>query len=65
MGGERIPARDLLKQAFASTKRSLQYDLCLNSDAPVYLLSVSLTMREESDGLGGRKLVPVDRSRKP
>jgi hypothetical protein len=65
MGGERVPARDLLKQALASTKRPLQYDLCLNSDAPVYLLSVSLTMREQSNGLGGRKLVPVDRMARP
>ena len=65
MGGERAPARDLLKQAFASTKRPLQYDLCLNSDVPVYLLSVSLTMRAEADGVGGRKLVPVDRPSRP
>jgi hypothetical protein len=63
MGGQRILARDLLKQAFASTKRPLQYDLCLNSDAPVYLLNVSLTMKAEEDGLGGRRLIPVDRSK--
>lgn len=63
MGGEKIPARDLLKQALAGTKRALQYDLCLNSDVPVWLLNVSPTMREEDDGKGAKKLVPVDRSR--
>ena len=65
MGGEKVPARDLLQQAFASTNRPLQYDLCLNSDVPVYLLNVSLTMIAEADGLGGRKLVPVDRRARP
>lgn len=65
MGGEKIPARELLKQALASTKRPLQYDLCLNSDMPVYLLNVSLTMRAEPNGLGGQKLLPVDRMARP
>jgi hypothetical protein len=60
VGGERIPARDLLKEAFASTKRLLQYDLCFNADVPVYILSTSLAMKEEDNGLGGRKVVPVD-----
>jgi hypothetical protein len=59
LGGERIPARELLRQALASTQRSLQYDLGFNPDVPVYILSVSPAMKEESDGLGGRKLVPV------
>lgn len=61
MGGDRIPARELLKKALASTKRPLQYDLGFDPDVPVYLLSVSLTMKAEENGLGGRKLVPVDR----
>lgn len=65
MGGEKIPARELLKQALGSTKRPLQYDLCLNSDMPVYLLNVSLTMRAEPNGLGGQKLLPVDRMARP
>ena len=65
MGGNRVPARDLLKQAFASTKRPLQYDLGFDPDVPIYLLGVSLTMREETNGFGGRKLVPVDRAAKP
>jgi hypothetical protein len=65
MGGESLPARELLKQALASTKQPIQYDLFFNSDVPVYILNVSSAMREEDDGLGGRKLVPVDRSAKP
>jgi len=61
MGGEKIPARELLKQAFASTKQPLQYDLGFNPDMPAYILSTSLAMREEDDGLGGKRLVPIDR----
>jgi hypothetical protein len=64
MGGDRIAARELLKQAFASTRRTLQYDLCFNPDVPVYVLSPSLAMRIEDDGRGGRELVPVDRSKR-
>ncbi len=59
VGGEGVPARELLKQALASTKRTLQYDLSFDPDVPVYILNVSPTIREEEDGSGGRKLVPA------
>jgi len=61
IGGERIKARELLEQAFASTQRPILYDLCYNADVPAYIISTSLAMKEESDGIGGHKLVPVDR----
>jgi len=64
-GGERTPARELLKQALASTKRPIQYDLGFNPDVPVYILNLSPAMKEETDGLGGQKLVPADRLAKP
>jgi hypothetical protein len=64
IGGERVPARELLKQALASTKRPIQYDLGFNPDVPVYMLSPSPAMREEDDGLGGRRLVPAGSSAK-
>ena len=59
-GGERVPARELLSQALASTKRPIQYDIFFNPDVPVYILNVSSALRAEDDGLGGRKLVPAD-----
>jgi hypothetical protein len=62
MGGEEAPARELLQEALAGTKQAVEYDLFFNADAPVYILNVSPQLREEGDGLGGRKLVPVDRS---
>jgi hypothetical protein len=65
LGGEGIPARELLRKALAGTKRPLQYDLSFNPDVPIYILGVSPAMREEDDGLGGRKLVPPDRLVKP
>lgn len=65
MGGERVPARELLQQALASTKRPIQYDLFFNPDVPVYILNVSSAMREEDDGLGGRNLVPAAGPAKP
>jgi hypothetical protein len=64
-GGEKIPARELLKQALARTGRALQYELSFNPDVPVYLLSVSPVMREEDNGVGGRSLVPMIQSQKP
>jgi hypothetical protein len=39
IGGEGVPARELLRQALASTKRPIQYDLGFNPDVPVYILS--------------------------
>jgi len=61
IGGERVPARDLLKRALASTGQPIQYDLFFNPDVPVYILSLSPAMKEESDGLGGRRLTPAGR----
>jgi hypothetical protein len=64
MGGEsRRPARELLKQALAATQQPLQYDLGLNPDVPVYILSVSPVLKEEDDRLGGRTLVPAGPSK--
>lgn len=55
------PARDPLKQALAGTKHALQYDLGFSADTPpTYLLTVSRVMREEDDGLGGKRLVYID-----
>lgn len=65
IGGERVPARELLRQALAATKRPVQYDLFFNPDVPVYILNLSPAMREEDDGCGGRRLAPVDRSPEP
>lgn len=61
VGGETAPARKLLKRALAATKRPIQYDLCYNADMPAYILTTSLAAREEENGTGARKLVPVDR----
>jgi len=61
-GGERVPARELLKQALANTNRTIQYDLSFDPDVPVYVLSLSPAMREENDGTGGRRLVPANAS---
>jgi hypothetical protein len=58
-GGEKVPAREVLRQALASTKRPIQYDLSFDPDVPVYVLNVSPAMTEGDDGLGGRKLVPI------
>lgn len=65
IGGERVPARELLKRALASTNRPIQYDLSFNPDVPVYILNLSPAMRQEDDGLGGRRLAPVDQLAKP
>lgn len=59
VGGEGVPARQLLKQALSSTKLPIQYDLGFNPDVPVYILNVSSATREEDDGFGGRRLVPL------
>jgi hypothetical protein len=65
MGGERVPARELLRQALAATKQPIQYGLFFNPDVPVYVLNVSPAMKAESDGHGGERLAPVDRVAKP
>ncbi|HEY6770658.1 MAG TPA: hypothetical protein VI386_38430 [Candidatus Sulfotelmatobacter sp.] len=57
IGGERVPARELLKQAFAVTNRPIQYDLGFNPDVPVYILSPSPATKEEDDG-SGRQIAP-------
>jgi hypothetical protein len=61
MGGEKIPARELLNQALASTKRPLEYNLGFNPDVPAFILNTTLAMQEEDNGLGSRRLVPIDR----
>lgn len=62
MGGDNVPARQLLLQALASTRRPLQYDLGYDPDVSVYILNVSVTARAVDDGFGGRKLIPIDRT---
>lgn len=62
VGGDGVPARELLQQALLGTKQAIQYDLFFNADVPLYILNVSPQLREEGDGIGGRKLVPADRS---
>jgi hypothetical protein len=59
VGGEKRPARQLLLQSLASMGQPVEYDLFFNPDAPVYILNVSPVLREEDDGVGGRKLVPI------
>lgn len=63
VGGEKVPARELLRQALAGTKLPIQYDLFFNSDVPVYVLNVSPAVRAEENGLGGQKLVPIGPNR--
>jgi hypothetical protein len=65
VGGEAIPARDLLKQALASTKQPILYDLFFNPDVPIYILNLSPTMQEADDGLARRKLTPAGPPVKP
>ncbi len=65
MGGETHPARDLLKQALASTKRELQYDLSFNPDVPVFILALSPVLRESDDGAGGKRVLQANRPAKP
>jgi hypothetical protein len=65
VGGQEISARELLRQALASTKRPIQYDLFINPDVPIYILNVSPAMMEEDDGLAGRKLAPATPMAKP
>lgn len=62
MGGDKVPARQLLEQALASTLRPLQYDLGYDPDVPVYILSISVAATAKDDGRGGRMLLPTDRS---
>jgi hypothetical protein len=62
LGGHDVPARQLLNQALASTRRPLQYDLGFDPDnSPTYVLNVSVAARAEGDEAGGRRLVPIDR----
>jgi hypothetical protein len=65
IGGEGVPARELLMQALASTERPIQYDLSFDPDVPTYILGVSPAMREENDGTGGHRLVSPNRVAKP
>lgn len=62
IGGENVPARQLLQQALASTRRPLQYDLGYDPDVPVYVLNVSVAARAADDGFGGKKRIPIDRT---
>jgi hypothetical protein len=60
MGGERVPARELLKEAFASTKRPLQYDLGFDPDVPVYVLSPSLVVRSAGVGAASARYIAMN-----
>ena len=63
IGGTNVPARQLLKQALASTHRPLQYDLGYDPDGPIYLLNVSVAAMIGDNGLGGATLSPIDNPR--
>jgi len=63
VGGNRVPARELLMEALSGTHRPLQYDFGYDPDAPVYILNVSMALTEQQDALGQRRPVPIDRSR--
>jgi len=63
VGGEGVPARELLEQALAGTNRPLQYDLLYDADTPAYGLNVSVASRAGIGPQGQRRLVPIDRYR--
>ena len=64
IGGDSVPARQLLREALDSTGGAIQYDLLFNADVPAYVLNLSPTMREEDHGVGGKKLTPVETPRR-
>ena len=61
VGGERVPARELLEQALGGTNRPLQYDLLYDADIPAYGLNLSVASRAGTGPRGQRRLVPIDR----
>lgn len=61
VGGERVPARELLEQALGGTNRPLQYDLLYDADIPAYGLNLSVASRAGTGPQGQRRLVPIDR----
>lgn len=60
-GDELVPARELVRQALAGSKRPLQYDLLYNADVPSYGLNISMASKVQVDLSGRRRLIPVDR----
>ena len=63
VGGDNIPARQLLREAFDGTHRPLQYDLGFDPDnSPTYILNVSVAVKAEGED-GRRRIVPIDRPR--
>jgi len=61
LGGDEIPARDLLQQALAATGRPTLYDLGYDPNEPVYILNVYVAMKAQNDSAGHRKPVAIDR----
>lgn len=61
LSGEKVPARELLNQAFASIHHPLQYALSYDPNVPVYFLSVSVAVKTTDNGHGDINLVPLDR----
>jgi hypothetical protein len=65
MGGSNIEARQLLREALDSTRRPLLYTLGFDPDykSGTYILNVVVAEKAEGDGVGGRRLIPIDRHR--
>lgn len=61
IGGENVPARSLLQQALAGTKRQLHWVLYYDPDRPSYGLNVLFAQLVGYDSSGNRTTTPIDR----
>jgi hypothetical protein len=62
LGGENVPARTLLLQAFAATKRELVWVLYYDANQPSYGLSAWIAQLAQYDSSGKRTTIPVDQA---
>ncbi len=65
VGGNKVAARRLLREALDSTHRPLLYNFGFDPDynSGTYILNVLVAVKAEDGELGGRRLVPIDRHR--
>jgi hypothetical protein len=63
IGGENVPARNLLLQALASTKRPLVMELLFDPDSSAYFTNLSVATLAIYDTSGRKISVPIDRLR--
>jgi hypothetical protein len=61
VGGENIPARTMLLNAFAATNRPLIWDLGYDPNVSTYLLNATVSLRSVKGSSGQMTLAPVDR----